>query len=41
MMDEEHKEQTGPIEKDFNKKFCDKPKKQSFLQRIWVAITNK
>ena len=43
MMDEEHKGkgQTEPIAGDFEDEFCDEPKKQGFLQRIWAVITNK
>ena len=41
MMDEEHMGQTEPRSEDFEDEFCDEPKKQGFLQRIWAVITNK
>jgi len=41
MMDGEHKEQSEPIEEDFEEGFQKESKKQGLLQRIWAAVTNK
>ncbi len=41
MMDKEHKGQTEPIRENFEEEFCEEPKNQGLLKRIWTIIKNK